>query len=113
MEAAGWPALAASAVSFTVSVAVNYLFSVRFVFRRREDAGRGREMTAFLLMSVIGLGLNQVLMLAGTRALGLHYLVVKPGATILVMVYNFVTRKVFLEKGAGGPPRERGPSRRP
>lgn len=113
VEAAGWPALAASAVSFTVSVAVNYLLSVRFVFRRREDAGRGREMTAFLLMSVIGLGLNQVLMLAGTRALGLHYLVVKPGATILVMVYNFVTRKVFLEKGAGGPPRERGPSRRP
>ncbi len=98
VEAAGWSALAASAASFTVSVLVNYLLSVRFVFRRREDAGRGREMLVFLLMSAAGLGLNQLLMLIGTRSLGLHYLIVKPAAAILVLVYNFVTRKLFLEK---------------
>ncbi len=101
VEAAGWPALAASAVSFSVSVAVNYLLSVRFVFRRREGLDRRREMAVFLLMSVFGLGLNQALMLAGTQFLNIHYLIVKPAATLLVMVYNFVTRKAFLEKKRG------------
>lgn len=101
VEAAGWPALAASAVSFSVSVAVNYLLSVRFVFRRREGLDRRRELAVFLLMSVLGLGLNQALMLAGVRLLRIHYLIVKPAATILVMAYNFVSRKLFLEKRRG------------
>lgn len=98
VEGLGLPTLTASALSFSASVAVNYLLSVRFVFRRREGGGKTRELAAFLGMSVAGLGLNQLLMHAGTAWLGIHYLLVKLAATAVVMVYNFVTRKLFLER---------------
>ena len=41
-------------------------------------------------------------MWAGVEWLGIHYLVVKIVATFLVMVWNFVTRKKFLDAGEAG-----------
>ena len=38
-------------------------------------------------------------MWAGVELLGWHYLIVKIGATAIVMVWNFVTRKIFLDAG--------------
>ena len=38
-------------------------------------------------------------MWAGVELLGAHYLVVKIVATFVVMVWNFVTRKKFLDAG--------------
>lgn len=98
VEGAGLPTLTASALSFSVSVAVNYLLSVRYVFQHQAGGSRGRELAVFLGMSAAGLGLNQILMHAGTAWLGIHYLLVKLAATAVVMVYNFVTRKLFLER---------------
>lgn len=106
VEAAGLSPLCASTVSFCVSVAVNYLLSMCFVFQLREDRNRLRELAEFLALSVIGLGINALLMYLGTEGLGIHYLLVKIAATALVMVYNFVSRKLLLERrpaaGKGG-----------
>ena len=101
VEIAGFPALAASGISFTVSVGVNYLLSMRYVFARREGMGRIRESAVFLVLSLTGLGLNQILMYLGTAVLGIHYLLVKLAATAIVMAYNFITRKFFLERRPG------------
>ena len=101
VEIAGFSTLAASAVSFSVSVAVNYILSVRYVFERRAEAGRLRELAVFLALSLAGLGLNQLLMYLGTAGLGVHYLLVKLAATAVVMVYNFISRKLFLERRPG------------
>ncbi|MBD9085325.1 GtrA family protein, partial [bacterium] len=30
--------------------------------------------------------------------LGIYYMISKIGATAIVMVYNFITRKIFVEK---------------
>ena len=49
-------------------------------------------------ISVIGLGINQLIMWAGVEMLALHYMLVKIGATAIVMVWNFITRKKFLEQ---------------
>ena len=56
-----------------------------------------------MVLSVIGLGINDALMWLGTSLLGISYLITKIGATAVVMVYNFVTRKKFLDAGAGAP----------
>jgi putative flippase GtrA len=37
-------------------------------------------------------------MLAGVELFHIHYMIVKVGATAVVMVFNFVTRKKFIEK---------------
>ncbi len=92
------PTLLASAVSFCVSVTVNYLLSTRYVFQGQKSGPPGRDLPLFVLLSAVGLGLNQLLMLLGTRGLAIHYLVVKLFATAVVMVYNFVSRKLLLER---------------
>lgn len=93
--------LISATVSFTVSVVFNYAASMRYVFRRKEGMSRRREFAVFVVLSVIGLGLNNACMWAGVELLGIHYLVVKIAATFIVMVWNFVTRKKFLDAGAG------------
>ena len=94
--------LLSSAVSFSVSVVVNYFLSMRFVFKGKKQ-GVLREFVIFVVLSVGGLGLNQLIMWLGVKFLPLHYLGVKLFAMIFVPVYNFVTRKIFLEeKDAGG-----------
>ena len=100
-----------SALGFTVSVTVNYILSFKFVFERKEDMNRKAEFVVFIILSVVGLGLNQVIVWICTvpiynqvawiqKYLGynLVYTVAKVIATAIVMVYNFITRKRFLEK---------------
>lgn len=94
------PVLSAT-ISFIVSLIFNYVASMRYVFRHREGMSREREFAIFVVLSVIGLGINDGLMWLGTNFADLDYRLVKMGATAIVMVWNFVTRKIFLEeKGA-------------
>lgn len=88
--------LLSSAVSFCVSVAVNYLLSMRFVFKSKEQS-RIKEFIIFLLLSIGGLCLNQVILWIGTEYTSVYYLIVKFFAMVIVPIYNFITRKIFLE----------------
>ncbi len=96
-EAFGINPVVSATVSFVVSVLFNYLASMRFVFSRRDDIGRFCEFTTFIVLSVIGLLINDALMWAGTELVYIDYRIVKIFATGVVMVWNFVTRKIFLE----------------
>lgn len=103
--------MAGSALGFTVSVIINYILSFKFVFERKEGLGRREEFAVFLILSVVGLGLNQLIIwvcvgpvyggiafLQKILNYDLAYTGAKVIATAIVMVYNFVTRKIFLEK---------------
>ena len=71
---------------------------MRFVFESKEAVNRTKELIVFVALSLIGLGINQVLMWLGTDCIGVHYLLTKLVATAIVMVYNFITRKLLLER---------------
>lgn len=89
--------LSSSAVAFCVSVVVNYILSMRFVFRGKKQS-RVKEFIIFVLLSIGGLGINQLIMWIGVDCMDVYYLAVKIFAMIFVPVYNFITRKIFLEK---------------
>lgn len=91
--------LISATVSFTVSVIFNYLASMRYVFSHKEGMSRQREFVIFVVLSVIGLGINDAFMWLGTDFLGIDYRITKIVATAVVMVWNFVTRKKFLDGG--------------
>lgn len=91
--------LVASALSFCVSVVANYILSMLFVFKGGKN-GKIKEFIIFVVLSVGGLLLNQLLMWLGTEILAVYYLWVKVLACVFVPIYNFVTRKIFLEKKA-------------
>ena len=89
--------LFASAVSFCVSVIANYILSMLFVFKSSGE-NKVKEFLLFVALSIGGLLLNQFIMWIGTEFMALYYLWVKVFACVFVPVYNFVTRKIFLEK---------------
>ena len=91
--------LVSATISFTVSVVFNYVASMRYVFTHKEGLSRRKEFVIFVALSVAGLIINNAIMWAGVELLGIHYLIVKIFATAVVMVWNFVTRKVFLDSG--------------
>lgn len=96
-ELLGLNPVLSTTISFVVSVLFNYAASMKYVFTRREELSRKKELAIFVLLSVIGLGINDLLMWIGTALLGANYILVKVVATAIVMIWNFVSRKVFLE----------------
>ena len=90
--------LVSSGISFTVSVIVNYILSITFVFETDKDKNKLKEFVVFVFLSVIGLGINEACMWLAVEAAGIYYMISKIGATAVVMVYNFMTRKIFIEK---------------
>ena len=96
---------------FVISVIVNYLLSMKYVFARNEQMDRRAEFIIFVILSVIGLGVNEFIIwgcvdgiyknwsfLNGLISTELAEIGGKIIATGVVMVYNFITRKIFLEK---------------
>ena len=103
-------ALAGAFMGFTVSVIVNYILSMRYVFIRNEELGRKKEFAVFIILSLIGLGINELIIWICTRIYNANagladiidfvvwFAASKIVATAIVMVYNFISRKIFLEK---------------
>ena len=91
--------LVASAVAFSVSVIANYILSMLFVFKGSENS-KVKEFIVFVVLSIGGLLLNQFIMWIGTEIMTDYYLLAKVFALVFVPIYNFVTRKIFLEKKA-------------
>ena len=109
-DTCGLDTLAATPIAFTVSVIVNYLFCVKWVF---PDAGKqgNKARAAFFISSVMGLFLNEGLMwlfrvLFGEDAVVITvfgfavtmYMVNKVLATLIVMVWNYITKRYILKK---------------
>lgn len=88
--------LLSSAISFSVSVTVNYILSMAFVFKSKNQS-KLKEFFIFVLLSIGGLGLNQLVLWIGVKFTSVYYLIIKFLAMVIVPVYNFITRKVFLE----------------
>ncbi len=101
-ELCGIDSTISSGISFSVSVIVNYILSITVVFDADKEANKGVQFVIFLVLSIIGLGINTLIMWAGTAVLDQYmersYMLVKIVATAVVMVYNFITRKIFIEK---------------
>ena len=85
-------------ISFTVSMIINYILCVKFVFDVNDKHSKGQHFVMFMVFSVIGLGLTELLMWLGVSIIGISVLITKVLATIIVMIYNFITKKLSLEK---------------
>ncbi len=93
----------AIAVGFTAALIFNYIFSTRWVFNSKRKQGVG-VLLIFSVLSLIGFLLTEVLytvmlmLFAEGAASDKTELAAKFASTFIVMIYNFVTRKLFLEK---------------
>ena len=112
-DGAGLDTLIATPIAFLISVIVNYLMCVGWVF---DGAGKqgSAQRAGFLVTSAVGLGLNEVLMLLFRAIFGedtpvltvfgftvTMYMVNKVMATVIVMVWNYFTKKWILNRQNG------------
>ena len=103
--------LIATPIAFALSVVVNYALCMRWVFRGARDGGAAAK-AGFAVTSVMGLVLNEGLMLLFRVMLGedtvlltflgcpvTMYMLNKVLSTLLVMVWNYFTKKAVLQSG--------------
>lgn len=87
----------ANTLSFIISVTYNYIASITWVFDVNNNKNKNVQFILFIVFSVVGLIINNVILYILTDKLNIYYLISKVIATIIVMIFNFVTRKKFLE----------------
>lgn len=87
----------ANTLAFIISVIYNYIASIKWVFDIDKNKNSKIQFLLFITFSVIGLILNNIFIYLFTDIMGIYYLISKIIATLFVMIFNFVTRKIFLE----------------
>ena len=92
-----FPVVLANTLSFVISVIYNYTASVKWVFDVNKEKSAKKQFITFIIFSVIGLLINDLIMWISVDHLNIYYLLAKIIATLIVMVFNFVSRKIFLE----------------
>lgn len=100
-ELSGYRLYLATALGFVAGLIFNYIFSLLFVFNAARHSKAGRSFSAFLLFTLIGLvglGLTEVGMYAGTEILHYHYMLVKLVVTGIVLIWNYLGRKILIFK---------------
>ena len=91
--------LISAGISFTTATVINYFISVKWVYDTGGKAKGRFDIIVFVVLGAIGLLLNQIIMWSMVESLGWDYRFVKVISGVIVSFYNFITRKVFLERG--------------
>lgn len=85
-------------MSFSISLIFNYMMSMRYVFISKDSLKKHHEFMIFVTLSILGAGLNWLLFYLMVYILSVNDLITKIIVAGIVMVFNFVTRKLFIEK---------------
>ncbi len=90
--------LLSTIASFSISMFVNFLISVFWVFRNRADRPLWKEVTAFFIIGFVGLGLTAIIVWFCTSILGIYYLYSKLIAVCFVFFWSFGARRLMFAK---------------
>ena len=90
--------LLSATLSFLISAMANYLLSTHFVFCTRSSCKIHIEIGLFLLVTLIGLILNDLILWFITEKIGVFYLCSKIIAGLLVFFWSFFSRRYLFTK---------------
>jgi putative flippase GtrA len=95
--------LLATACGFIIGLVFNYVFSFIFVFKQIDEKAQKHKIRSFVIFTVIGvigLWLTELFMYAGIKLFGQTvYLIIKIVTAIVVLLWNYIARKMFIFKG--------------
>ncbi len=93
----GFDPLVANIISYLLATIYNYYGSVKYVFNVNDKKFK-KTFTIFLILSLVGLLLSELLIYLMINIILMNKMLSKIIATMLVMIFSFITRKYFLEK---------------
>lgn len=85
-----------TAIAFISGLAVTYFLSTNWVFDARRFNSKAAEVSIFVIIGVVGLGLTELLMWIFATKLDLHYLISKLISGTSVFIWNFTAKKLIL-----------------
>lgn len=85
-------------VGFLVGLVVNYVLSILFVFNEKGNSKSAKGFMVFALLSAVGLGINILGTFIGFDLLHLNQWLVKIVMVFVVLVYNYISKKLLLFK---------------
>lgn len=88
--------LISSTISFALGVILNYLLCTFWIFSIHRVKSHPTEFLYYVLISLVGLGINTALMWVFTDTLGLWFMLSKLIAAGITLFYNFFARKLLL-----------------
>ena len=91
----------ATAIGFIAGLIFNYILSITFVFEIAKKSRVGHsflDFVVFTAIGVIGLGLTELGMALGVDWLKINYMLVKIMVTAIVLLWNYLGRKLFIFK---------------
>jgi putative flippase GtrA len=94
-----WPWYIAGTISFIAATLVNYFISIRHVFESGIRFRKRDEIALTFLISLIGLGINQLVLFLLIRQ-GTILLLAKVCATAVVFLWNYIARHRFVFRDA-------------
>lgn len=96
---------------FFVSIIINYLLNMKYVFERNGNISKTYEFIIYIVLSLVGLLLNEFILYAVVKVFSfciIHLeftlncvsikILAKIVATLFVSLFNFVSRKLVFEK---------------
>ncbi|HEY8390149.1 MAG TPA: GtrA family protein [Clostridia bacterium] len=95
-EIAAYSSILGTGMGFVLGLVFNYIMSVKFVFEQKEYAKTFNGAMLFAVLSIIGFFIHLAGMWVFFEKLKINYWLVKIVITIFVLVFNYVTRKVFV-----------------
>ena len=88
----------ASAIGFLLGSSLNYLISIKWVFYSGKFKYRTNEYILFIILTSIGLLINQLVMYLAVSLINIFYLIAKLMALVIVTAYNFIFKKFIVFK---------------
>lgn len=96
----GWDPLIANIPAFAVATVFSFFTSIFWVFDTTKRKTRRRLFVEFIVLNLVAFALNELLLFVFINQLGLGNMIAKVITTAIVMVFNYLTRKLFLEDRA-------------
>lgn len=91
--------LVSAIFAFVAGLGTNFLLSKLLVFRASEAKTNSLlEFLGYALIGLVGLGMTELILFLFTDGLSLHYMLSKAIATAVVLVWNYLARKLLLYK---------------
>ncbi len=85
-----------TACGFLSGLIVNYFLSIAFVFEHKGNSKTVKGFAVFAGLSAIGLGIHILGMYLGYTVLGINEWIVKIFLTVVVLVYNYASKRLLL-----------------
>lgn len=91
--------LTSAVFAFIAGLITNFILSKLLVFKASEARVNGVfEFVSYAMIGAVGLGITELIIVLFTNGLKIHYMISKAIATAVVLVWNYMARKLLLYK---------------